>query len=187
MISQIFHPDCFKVLSIYGLSPGSRFNRTDFKKKTKLHNVPLDKALALLLNSGILKKEKKYYSIHFENEYTLKIIEIIRKQYRELRELPLTVYYLILDMAAFFSLLKGIEAYLFGSYAKLIYTEKSDVDIAIVHQKKFKREEITKIVSKIEKKYDKKIEIHYFEKDAFYKNKRDLLVKGILKDGVRLI
>lgn len=188
MISQIFHQDCFKVLSVYGLSPGSRFNRTDIKQKTNLHNVPLDKALALLLNSGIVKKEKKYYSLHFESEYAQKIIDITRKQYKELRELPLTIYYLILEAAAFLSLLKGIEAYLFGSYAKLIYTEKSDVDIAIVHKKKFKRkEEITKIVSKIEKKYDKKIEIHYFEKDAFYKNKKDLLVKGILKDGVRLI
>lgn len=188
MISQLFHQDGFKVLSLYGLSPGSRFNRTEIKQRTKLHNVPLDKALLLLLNSGILKKEKKYYSLQFENEYTKKILEITRKQYKDLRELPLTIYYLILDVAAALSLLKGIEVHLFGSYAKLIHTEKSDVDIAIVHLKEFTRKEhIAKVISKIEKAYNKKIEIHYFEKDSFYRNKKDLLVKGILKDGVRLI
>ncbi|HLC71004.1 MAG TPA: nucleotidyltransferase domain-containing protein [Candidatus Nanoarchaeia archaeon] len=188
MITPLFHQDCFKVLSVYGLAPGSRFNRTEIKQRTRLHNVPLDKALLLLLNSRILKKEQKYYSLDFENDYTQKIMEINRKQHKELRELPLTIYHLILDIVTALSLFKGVEVFLFGSYAKLIYTEKSDVDIAIVHQKEFgKKDRITKIISKIEKACNTKIEVHYFEKDGFYRNKKDLLVKGILKDGVRLI
>ena len=188
MISQLFQQDCFKVLSLYGLSPGSRFNRTEIKQRTRLHNVPLDKALLLLLNSSILKKEKKNYSLNFENEYAQKIMEIVRKQHKELRELPLTIYHLLVDVVAALSLFKGIEMYLFGSYAKLIHTEKSDVDIAILHLKEFKtKEKITKTLSKIEKSYSKKIEIHYFEKEAFYRNKKDLLIKGILKDGIKLI
>src|SRR3989338_3419423 len=188
MISPLLHQDCYKVLSLYGLSPGSRFNRTEIKQRTLLYNVPLDKALLLLQNSGILKKEKKYYSLNFENEYTRKIIEISHKQYQELRELPLSIYYLILDVVAFLSLFKETEVHLFGSYAKLIYTPKSDVDIALLHPKEFKtKERITKAISKIEKIYGTAIEIHYFEKDTFYKNKKDLLVKGIRKDGVRLI
>ncbi len=188
MINQLFHQDCFKVLSLYGLSPGSRFNRTEIKQRTRLHNVPLDKALLLMLNSGMLKKEKKYYSLQFENEYAQKIMEIVRKQHKELRELPLTIYHLLLDVVTALSLFKDIEAYLFGSYAKLIYTEKSDIDIALVHFKKFKvKEKITKIITKIERGYNKRIDIHYFEKEAFYKNKKDLLVKGIRKDGIKLI
>ena len=188
MISQLFHQDCFKVLSLYALSPGSRFNRTEIKQRTKLHNVSIDKALLLLLNSGILKKERRYHSLNFENEYTPKIMDIGRKQYRELRELPLTIYYLLLEIVMSLSLLKNVELYLFGSYAKLIHTEKSDVDIAIVHTRDFKNKEvIATIIPKIERVYDRKIEIHYFEKEAFYKNKKDLLIKGILKDGIRLI
>ena len=105
-----------------------------------------------------------------------------------MRQLPLMIYYLILDVVAAISLFKSIEAYLFGSYAKLIYTEKSDVDIAIMHHKEFKKkEQIARIILKLEKSYNKKIEIHYFEKEKFYKNKKDLLVKGILKDGIKLI
>ena len=176
------------MLSLYGISPGSRFNRTEIKQRTRLHNVPLDKALLLLLHSGILKKEKKLHALNFENEYTQKIMEIARKQYKEMRELPLIIYYLILDVAASLSILKGIEVYLFGSYAKLIPTDKSDVDLAVLVPKEFTRkEQITHVASKCEKIYNKKIEIHYFEKDAFYKNKKDLLVKGIIKDGIRLI
>ncbi len=188
MISPLFHQDCFKILSLYGLSPGSRFNRTEIKQRTKLHNVPLDKALQLLFNSGILKKEKNFYSLHFEQEYTSRIMEVVRQQYKELRELPLSIYHLIIDLVASLSVLRGIEVYLFGSYAKLIHTEKSDVDIAIVHTTKFKnKEKIIKIILKLEKIYTKKIEIHYFEKEPFYKNRKDLLIKGILKDGIRLI
>ena len=68
MISPLFHQDCYKVLSLYGLSPGSRFNRTEIKQRTLLYNVPLDKALLLLQNSGILKKEKKIPSTPLYNQ-----------------------------------------------------------------------------------------------------------------------
>ncbi len=118
---------------------------------------------------------------HSNAEYFLKII--LPKNITQI----MVKYYLILDIVAALSHFKGIEVYLFGSYAKLIYTEKSDVDIAIVHLKEFRHKEaIIKLISKIEKAYDKKVEVHYFEKESFYRNKKDLLVKGILNDGIRL-
>ncbi|MBS3166319.1 nucleotidyltransferase domain-containing protein [Candidatus Woesearchaeota archaeon] len=187
MISPLFHSDCFKVLSLYGLSPGSRFNRSEIKQRTKLHNVLLDKALALLLSSGMIRKEKRYFSLNFENEYTQPVMELVRKQHKQMRELPLLIYHLITDVVAAISIFKEMEVYLFGSYAKLIYTDKSDIDLAVIHTKKFtKKGQITKIISKMEKNYNKKIEVHYFEKEGFYRNK-DLLVRSIIKDGIRLI
>jgi|SRR3989344_5243309 len=188
MISPLFHSDCFKVLSLYGIFLGSRFNRSEIKQRTKLHNVLLDKALALLLSSGIVKKEKRYFSLNFENEYTQLIMELVRKQYKQMRELPLMIYHLIMDIVAAISIFKEMEVYLFGSYVKLIYTNKSDIDLAVIYTQKFnKKNQITKIVSKIEKNYNKKIEVHYFEKEVFYRNKKDILVRSIIKDGIRLI
>ena len=45
MISYLFEKDIFKVLSLFGISPGSRFKRNEIKDKTLLYNVNLDKAL----------------------------------------------------------------------------------------------------------------------------------------------
>ena len=77
------------------------------------------------------------------------------------------------------------DVYLFGSYAQLIFNEKSDMDIAIISDKVNKKE-VEKIIRKLEKKHKKVIETHFFSK-KFYNNKRDILVKEILQNGVRLI
>lgn len=187
MISQIFNQDCFKLLSLFNLSPGSKFNRTEIKEKTQLNNVPLDKALSNLASSGIIKREKNYYFLNLDNEYTRKILEITSKQYKQLKELPLAVFYLLVDMVSSFSLFKETEVFLFGSYAKLIHKENSDVDIAFIYQKEPDKKKITKTINKLERNYNKTVEIHYFEKKSFYRNKKDLLVQDILKNGVKLI
>jgi predicted nucleotidyltransferase len=187
MISAVFAPDCFKVLSLFSLSPGSRFNRKEIKAKTWLNNVPLDKALLILLNSGLFKREGNYYFIDWENEYVKKLLEICTKQYRQWRELPLDVYYLLVDLTNVLSTYRGLEVILFGSYAKLIYRQNSDIDIALIFSGKIDKEQLSKMALKLEKVYQKKVELHYFEKQQFYRNKKDPLVRGILKDGIKLI
>jgi len=186
MISQIFNQDCFKMLILFSLSPGSRFNRTEIKNRTSLHNVPLDKALLRLLSSEVLKKERNYYSVNFENEKAKNFLEICTWQYKHLKELPLAVFYLLVDSLYELSLIKGIEVHLFGSYAKLVYRENSDIDIAILYSEKIPQDKIARIFASLEKTYKKKVELHYFRKVEFYKNKKDPLVKSILKDGIFL-
>jgi predicted nucleotidyltransferase len=187
MISQIFNQDTYKILSLFSLSPGSRFNRKEIKEKTRLNNVPLDKALLKLLSSGVLARKGNYYSVNFENPSSRAIIEMCSKQYRQLREIPFDVYLLVLDLTAELSLHKGVDAYLFGSYSKLVYTENSDIDIAILAAGRLEKNRITKAVAKLEKLYGKRIETHYFDKPGFYGGKKDPLVKGILRDGIRLV
>ncbi len=187
MISQIFNQDAYKILSLFSLSPGSRFNRTEIKDRTKLNNVPLDKALPKLLSSGMLARNRNYYSVNFDKPLSKTMIEICSKQYRELKEIPFDVYLLILDIAEKLSSCRDVDAYLFGSYSKLVYTEKSDVDIAVLTTGNFEKKKIAKEAGKLEKIYKKEVEIHYFDKAKFYKNKGDPLVRGILKDGVKLI
>lgn len=186
LISPVFTQDCFKILTFFSLSPGSCWRRKEIKEKTRLHNVPLDKALSILLSTKLLIKERNHYALNLENEYTKQLVELCRKQYQRLRELPLEVFYLLVDLAAVLTLQKGVEAYLFGSYAKLVYHEKSDVDIAILYSKELNKQQLAALIAKLMKTYHKKLELHYFERAAFYKNKKDPLVKGILKDGVGL-
>ena len=187
MIDLIFTKDCFKIVSLFSVSPGSRFNRKEIKEKILVNNVPLDFALSRLMYSKILKKEGNYYSLNFENFLVKVFIDLCKKQYSEMKELPLKVYFLILDFAEEIVKNKNIGAYLFGSYSKLIYTEKSDVDIAILSSTKINKSYLNKVFLKLEKKYEKNIEVHYFDKSSFYKNKKDPLVKDILKNGIRLV
>lgn len=179
---MILDKDIVKILSIFALSKGSRFNRKDVINKTKLHNVPLDNALLKLINSKILVRDGNYYSLNFNNEDGKKIIDILSSQYKMLKEIPVDVYLSILDFINAVSTYKSIDIYLFGSYSKLIFKADSDIDIAILSDKKIKLN-----VSKIEKRYGKKIEVHYFTKKEFYRNKKDPLVRDILKNGVKLI
>jgi len=185
MISTIFNKNQFKILTIFSISPGSKHSRNELKERTKLINMALDNALKQLISSKILLKEKRLLRLNLENEDVKEIIRIISKEYKQLKELPLNIYFLIID---FLNLLnETYEVYLFGSYAKLIFKKDSDIDFAIISNdiNTLKRKKINEKVLKLEKKYSKKIELHYFGKDI-YKNKKDPLVKEILINGEKL-
>lgn len=187
MINILFESSGFRILTLFSLSPGSRFNRKEIQQRTKLNNVVLDKALTTLLSSKVLQKEERLYSLNYEDEKTKIILGLARKQYLQLKELPLAVYYLICDFIEVISIFKDIEIFLFGSYAKLIYTEASDIDFAIVYSKKLDQKKINLLAEKLSKTHGKMIETHYFQKSKFYQHKKDPLIKSILRDGVRLI
>ena len=181
MISYLFEKDIFKILSLFGISPGSRFKRNEIKDKTLLYNVNLDKTLNKLVNLDLLKKDKNYYQINFENDVKNQVLSLVIKEYKRLREIPFKVYLLLIDLIEEISKNKKTEIYLFGSYAKLIYKENSDIDVAVINGKINAR-----FINKLEEKYELKIELHYFKKDEFYKNKKDSLIKEIIKNGIKL-
>lgn len=185
MITQIFNQNILKILTIFSISPGSRFLRNDLKEKAKLNNSTLDDSLNVLFSANILKKERKLISFNIEYK---SLIELIKKDHQYLNELYTPAYFSIIDIVYHLSKFKHIEAHLFGSHSKLIHNEKSDIDIAIIsnsfNQKN--KDNILKFINKVERRYKKPIELHYFTND-FYKNKRDPLVKDILKNGRRLI
>lgn len=186
MIVPIFNKDILEVLTVFSISPGSRFLRKELKERTKLNNINLDNALNILLNSNLIKKEKRFLSLDFNN--VKPIIDLISQQYKELRDLPLDVYFTIVNIIFLLSKFKGIDVYLFGSYAKLVYKETSDIDIAIVSDRitNNEKKEISNLIQKLESRHGKKMEIHYFGNN-FYKNKNDPLVQEITKNGLKLI
>jgi len=186
MIAQIFDGNAFKILTVMSLSKGSRFQRKELKERTRMNNVILDKTLQTLLNSGVIKKEVKYFALNLENKYAKQFSEMLLQQYKDLKELPLNAYFSIADAVSFLSRLK-LEVFLFGSYSKLIFKETSDIDLAIISETiSGHKKEISGFFQKIEKRYGKTIELHYFGSD-FYKNRKDPLVNEILKNGVKLI
>ena len=124
--------------------------------------------------------------LNFKNTEIKKIIEELSENYSKFKQLPLSDYFIIRSIAQKLSEIKDVgEVYLFGSYAKLIFRENSDIDIAIVSES-VSRKKVTESIRKLEKRYKKKIEIHFFTKN-FYNNKRDPLVKEILQHGIKLI
>ena len=192
MITQLFDRNVFRVISLFSLSPGSRFRRNEIQQRVKLNNIPLDRALTILTETGILHRKNNLYELNFHNPYTQKIIDIVSYQYRSCKEIPFDVYLLLQDAEYALSLSKTriTEGYLFGSYAKLIYTNDSDVDLAVIvpgslDDKTSDRREFDRIAEKLETKYNKRVEIHIFEKESFYRNKRDPLVADILRNGIR--
>ena len=185
MIFQ-FNKNIVKVLSVFATSPGSNLQRNKIQEFTGINNIVLDKTLTRLCNSKILKKQKRFYAFNNSSKEAKSILKKISEDYHKLKDLPLRIYSLLIDLVFEFIELKNIgEVILFGSYSKLVYTKNSDIDIAIISEKPNKKE-INNIIKKIKKRYNKKIEVHYFKRN-FYKNKKDPLVKEILRDGVKLI
>ena len=175
-----------KILMLFSISPGSRWNRKTIKEKTGIPNVVLDKYIFKLLNLGFLVSEKNLFMLNFKNMEIKKVIEKLSENYSKFKQLPLKDYFIIRSIAQKLSEIKDVgDVYLFGSYAKLIFKESSDIDIAIVSDNVSKKK-VTESIRKLEKRYKKKIEHHFFTKN-FYSNKRDPLVREILQHGVKLI
>ena len=182
MISPIMELQSFKIISLFAMSPGSRFLRKEIQEMTKLTNLSLDRALRRLLNSNIIKKEKRLYSLNFSNPDSEMFVEIAKKEYIKLKKIPFNVYIILLEISS--SLADSdVDLFLFGSYSKLVYKKNSDLDIAIISDEK---PSIDKLVDRLTKRHGIMIEIHKFSRD-FYKNKDDPLVKDITKNGVRLV
>lgn len=184
MITDIFDKHLVKILTLFSISKGSRFTRNEIKEKTLLNNVPLDKTLNLLLKSNLLKLEKRFYSLNFDNANLNGVMDIIEKEYHRFKDLPLKIYYSLIDLSEFLSSLDIDTAYLFGSFAKLIHNEKSDVDIAIITDNKTLIAEVKKGINKVGERYSKIIEWHFFESGDL--NKKDPIIEDIKRNGIKL-
>ena len=171
----------------FAVSPGRNFSRNELREHTMLSNVTLDTALKKLIYSGIIKKYKRSISLDLENEITEKTIDEFKKTYIHLKKIPLKVIISLIDITDFSAKTKGIEMFLFGSYAKLIYNENSDVDLCVLYDDDIDMKKLREFAKNSGKKIQKKIEFHFFRKNDFYKNSKDAFVKEVLKNGIRIL
>jgi predicted nucleotidyltransferase len=177
-----------RVFLFLAISPGSKYNRDEIKQKTEMNNVPLDASLNKLYALHLLNKEEKIYSLNLENN----IVKILIDERRKIANLPLKIQFIILDAVENILRIRNIKgAILFGSYSKLIFHEKSDIDLAVILDDKIKisgeiERNISLSAKKISKKYKKDIQVHYFQ-ESDIKHKEDPLIKDIMRNGISLI
>jgi len=189
MIINLIDKNLAKILLFLAISPGSRYSRKEIKEKTEMNNVPLDISLNLLLSFNLINEKEKIYSLNLNNLFVQNILMEIKERFSNL---PLKIQFLLIDFISLASRLKYIEKIiLFGSYSKLIFSEKSDIDIAIVFSGKTKNKnliekKIMALSEKISKKYKKEIQEHFFV-ESDLKHKEDPLIKDILRNGISLI
>lgn len=177
----------FKILKLFSLAPGKPLTRKTIKEFTKLPNVSLDIALNKLIKEEILEEEKRLLKLNLSNEKTKVILDLIKIESKILREIPYKIWLLLFDFINAIQKTKFKKAFLFGSWAKHIAREDSDVDIALIIEKRDIKQEMLaeKIAEHLEDKYKRKIQLHYFEEEQF-KKARTALAKEIQREAISI-
>lgn len=179
-----------KILCLFSHTPGRTFTRMEIQQMTKLANNPLSESLKVLVGTRVLKKNGRKYALNFENDEVNDLVEFFKSESRKLRNQPYSIWLILFESSTRLLAAKlGVKMlYLFGSQAKLIAHEKSDIDLAIVLEKKREPKldlALEKIASALESRFGRKIQIHTFEAGEFTKNKT-AMVNEILRDGIRI-
>lgn len=184
MIISLFNKNSAKILLLFSISPGRRYLRKEIQKKTEINNVPLDASLAELLSFKLLIKKKNIYALNLENNLIIQILE----ELKEISSVPLKIKFILNDLVFYVSKVKEINRIiLFGSYSKLIFSDKSDIDIAVICElKKETENKIIGIANKLSKEYKKEIHISFFTEQDL-KHKKDALIKDILRNGRKIL
>lgn len=184
----------WRILILYSESPGYRFTRPEIKKHTLLGNNSLTESLKDLLIQKILiiKKEgKTYYQLNLSNPIAQKLVDLCKLEYASLNNLP---YNLSLPMREFTMGIINItipkRLILFGSIAKRIYREDSDIDLALITKEKISPSsniKITELIEKIEKRFKRKIQLHDFTEQEFKNLKNSQLLNNINSAGIDIL
>ncbi len=189
MIINYFDKNSTKIILFLVLSPGNNYRRNEIKNKIKMNNVLLDNSLNKLLNLKLIVRKGQLYSLNIGNGVVKDIISEIKEK---ISNLPLDVQFILQDFLKEAILLRYFKnLILFGSYSKLIFSEKSDVDLAVVFpdnlqkKKKFEKK-LFFIGRKLSKKYKREIQIHFFS-ESDLRHKDDLMIKDILRNGINLL
>ena len=144
-----------------------------------------------LVKAGIIIKEKngkkEFYYVNLDNEYTKLIKEIIEKEKKDIKFLDYDLYVILSEFLRMLLEVCDVdEVILFGSHAKGNASISSDIDIAVVFSDDLSGEiEVTKIVKKLESKFEKIIQVHFFTAKTF--SKKSKLVNEIRRDGISLL
>ncbi len=181
----LFNKNVFKILLILAVSSGKSFSRKEIKDLLGISNVSLDNALNYLIKSEILVKRLRRFSLNFKNDNSELVIDLVKKEYVRFKKLPLRIIFILTDLGFILGKKKGVDAYLFGSYSKLIFNDKSDIDIAVIGNSNDIINELKSFSGRVKKRYGKIIEFHFFKED-FYKNKKDPFAKEVLLDGIKI-
>ncbi|PIN70726.1 hypothetical protein COV93_00310 [Candidatus Woesearchaeota archaeon CG11_big_fil_rev_8_21_14_0_20_43_8] len=184
----------WRVLLLFGESPGAGFTRQDIRNHTKLGNKALTFALNRLTTFGILSKSKErlsltVYKFNKDNQYNEEILNLLKKERIDLEQLPYGFSIIAREFSREITDSIDINGiYLFGSVAKGTYRTDSDMDFAVVVEKKNPKDDLMldEIVEKTSNRFRKKVQCFILTQEQISKKQTDLVVE-ILKHGIKLI
>ncbi len=183
----------WRILSLMAESPGSRLTRAEIKKFTCLGNNSITESMKDLLVHNMInarKNGKTSYGLDMTNEMTKQILLLCEIERKRLNSLP---YSFSLILREYVRIILAISAprriILFGSVAKRVYREDSDIDIAIIFDDELQtqtRLDMEGAADRLKKRFGKEIQQHIFTVKEFESSK-DKLVLEIRRDGIDLL
>ncbi|MBU2561449.1 MAG: nucleotidyltransferase domain-containing protein [Nanoarchaeota archaeon] len=187
----------WKILFVFAEAPGKAVSRKEIQQLTKLGNKVLTKFLLLLEKFGMITSSKigkaYYYRLNLSNPFAEQIVETILLEKKHLNNPDFSALNVLREFVYELTNadLENLEqVILFGSYAKRTFSKDSDIDVAVITQEKSADDEllITDIIDRLHKRFRKEIQPHYYTTKEFKAlEKKDKLVKEIVKDGIRLV
>lgn len=188
----------WKILFVIMSAPGKAINRKQIKQMTKAGNK-LNKYLTILERFQIIRRVKQgkkfLYSYNLANLYSQHLLALYKQEYKDYNAVDFEIINILRDfvygLTQFdFNNIKRIL--LFGSYAKRTYQVHSDIDVAIItNQLVPPGEQLlhTDLIDRLEKRFEKEIQIHYFTEAEFEKLRKagNKLVNEISADGLVLV
>jgi predicted nucleotidyltransferase len=187
----------WKILFVFAEAPGKAVSRKEIQQLTKLGNKVLTKFLLLLEKFSMITSSKigkaYYYKLNLSNPFVEQIVGTILLEKKQLNNPDFAVLNVLREFVYELTNadLGNLEqVILFGSYAKRTFSKDSDIDVAIITQEKSADDEllITDIIDRLHKRFRKEIQPHYYTAKEFKAlEKKDKLVKEIVKDGIRLV
>lgn len=184
----------WKALFVLAEAPGKAVSRKEIHALTGMGNKMIDKSLLILEKFKVITitriGKRKYYKLNMNNPFTNDLLRLVSLEKERAESLGFEMVNILREIVygiTNINLENITKIILFGSYAKRIHREKSDIDLAVVVKERRPKEElsVTNLVDGLEKRFKKEIQIHYFTEKEFEKKSR--LAEEIKKDGVVLV
>jgi len=189
MIDNILgNKTCIRVLRLLSKSVNKFFTIKEIQENTGLGFGNLFNAIKILeYNQVILKNDSKIkqYKLNVQHPLNDQLKNIFDEENKKFQNIDLPILKVISDFEL--EIIKELtdikKVILFGSVARGAYDEKSDIDLAIIKDKKDNKDNL-KLARKTKKDY-KNIQTHFFTTKEFNKSKEPLIT-NIKKEGVIL-
>lgn len=185
----------WKILLVLSEAPGKAVSRKEIRALTKSGNKVLAKFLELMEKFNIITSNKigktYYYKINLSNPFIEPILNLIKLEKKELNNPDFVILNILREFVyelTNINLRSLNKVILFGSYAKRTHTNNSDIDVAVILNEKNRNDEllITESINKLNNRFKKEIQPHYYTTKEFKENKSKLMDE-ITKDGIILM
>ena len=134
--------------------------------------------------------KRTYYKINLANKYSPLINDILNTERRDLNNMNPRIVVILREFTRIINdTVKPTSVYVFGSIVKSSYREDSDIDIAIITNRSLGTKEriiSERIGERIEKRFGREIQTHFFTEMEFSQTK-DALIEQIHRDGIKLV